>query len=203
MNFKRHSSDSDKRFFFKNSGRRFLTNITIQNTDNMKDRLIVKINQRHKFSNFWEPWTLKPYCETHRTASDTICFLKDAGHVFWFKTCPGKAIICKLLLELKKIRGTNFYIFDEIDLNNSKICAFDLFLLWVDLSCNWCFEKLYLSENGAPSFWKKSFVAITSVSLKIHVESRKWPPCPAPGAPGVAKSRRLRVKVQILSWTLA
>ena len=38
------------------------------------------------------------------------------------------------------------------------------------------------------------FVAITSVSLRIKLESRKWPRCPAPGAPGVAKSGRARVK---------
>ena len=158
----------------------------------MKDWLIVKINQRRKFSNFSAPWTLKSYCETHRTAIDTICFLKDAGDDFWFKTCPGKAITCKLLLELKQIKGTNFYIFEEIDLSNSKICAFDLFLLCVDLSCNLCYEYLYLLENGAPCFWKKLSVAITSVSLKIHVESRKWPPSPAPGAQGFSLSLRSR-----------
>ena len=32
------------------------------------------------------------------------------------------------------------------------------------------------------------------MSLKTHLESKKWQALPAPGAPGVAKSGRLRVK---------
>ena len=59
------------------------------------------------------------------------------------------------------------------------------FLLWADLSCNSCFEKVCLSENGARYFWKKAFVAIISMSLKIDLESRKWQSLPGPGAPGL------------------
>ena len=35
---------------------------------------------------------------------------------------------------------------------------------------------------------KKAFVAITSVSLKMELESRKWQPLPATDAPVVAES---------------
>ena len=71
----------------------------------MKDQLTIKNNQRHKFSNFRAPWTLKSYCETHRIASDSVWFLKDAGNIFLFKTCSEKAITCILLSEFKKSKA--------------------------------------------------------------------------------------------------
>ena len=79
-------------------------------TNNMKDQLTIKNNERHKFSNFGESWTLNFYCETHRIVSDTICFLKNAGSVFWFKASLGEAITCEQLLKFIKIKDTNFYI---------------------------------------------------------------------------------------------
>ena len=97
--------------FFKNSGQRFLIDTTIRNTNNIEDRLTIKKNQRHKFLNFWEPSALKSYCQTHRIESDIICFLEDAGNVFGFNTCSEEAKTCKLLSELKKIKGTNFLYF--------------------------------------------------------------------------------------------
>ena len=60
--------------------------------------------------NFGEPWTLKSYCETHRSENDTICFMKDAGNVFWFKPSFGEAITCKQLSKFIKIKGTTFLI---------------------------------------------------------------------------------------------
>ena len=72
-------------------------------------------------------------------------------------------------------------------------CAFDYLKWWANLSSYSCFEFLCLLENAARFFWKKAFVAITSVSLKIKLESRKWQLLPASGAPGVAKSWRPRV----------
>ena len=58
--------------------------------------------------------------------------------------------------------------------------------------------NFYICQKTVPAiFEKKPCVDITSVSLKIHLESRKWPHCPAPGAPGVAKSRRSRVNYLI------
>ena len=55
--------------------------------------------------------------------------------------------------------------------------------------------NIYICQKTVPAiFEKKVFVAITSVSLRIKLESRKWPRCPAPAAPGVAKSGRARVK---------
>ena len=57
----------------------------------------------------------------------------------------------------------------------------------------------YVCQKTAPAiFEKKAFVTITTVSLTIHLESRKWPPCPVPGAPGLMqlggdiKDRRLQ-----------
>ena len=41
--------------FFKNSGQRFRTNNTIQNMNYMKDKVTIKNNQRHKYSNFRAP----------------------------------------------------------------------------------------------------------------------------------------------------
>ena len=44
----------------------------------------------------------------------------------------------------------------------------------------------HVCQKTVPAiFEKKAFVAITSVALKIKLESRKWPRCPAPGAPGL------------------
>ena len=68
--------------FFINSGHRFLTDITIQNTNNMKDRLKIKNNQRHKFSNFEEPCTLNSYYEKPRCHTNTRFLLKNAGNDF-------------------------------------------------------------------------------------------------------------------------
>ena len=70
-------------------------------------------------------------------------------------------------------------------LKNLKICAFDFFY------CEPIFDVIRISnscvyQKTLPAiFEKKAFVAFTSVSLKIHLESRKWPRCPAPGAPGL------------------
>ena len=86
----------------------------------MKDQLTIKNNQRHKFSNLGEPWTLKSYCETHRMVSDTICILKDAGNVFLFKATFGEAITCEQLSKFIKIKGTNsiylYFLANALDL---------------------------------------------------------------------------------------
>ena len=66
--------------------------------------------------------------------------------------------------------------------------SFMLFVFW----------KVVSVRKRRPLFLKKkAFVAITSVSLKIHVESRKWPPCPAPGAPGLREKWRQKVIVNL------
>ena len=151
----------------------------------MKDRLIVKINQRHKFSNCWGLFHQKyrNSCLWFFSILKAVYKLWLSRDMFWIKKrvphlSENKS--CHLQFCESRNKASKFKV-----LKNLKICAFDLFLLWVDLSCYPCFELLCLSENGARYFWKKAFVAITTVSLKIHLESRKWPPCPVPGAPGL------------------
>ena len=44
----------------------------------------------------------------------------------------------------------------------------------------------FVHQKTVPTiFEKKAFAAITYVTLKIQLESRKWQPLPAPGAPGL------------------
>ena len=150
-------------FFFKNSGRRFLTDTAFQNTNNMKDRLIVKINQRHKFSNCWGLFHQKyrNSCLWFILILKAVYKLSLSQDMFWIKKRRphiSKNKSCHLQFCESYKKTSKFKV-----PKNLKICAFDLFLQWVDLSCYSCFEKLYLSENGAPYFWKKAFV-----------ESRKW-----------------------------
>ena len=47
--------------------------------------------------------------------------------------------------------------------------------------------NFYVGQKTVPAiFEKKAYVAITSVSLKIELESRKWQLLPGPGAPGLS-----------------
>ena len=112
-------------FFFKNSGQRFLRDSFIKSTNNTKVRHAIKINLRHKFSHFWEPWTLKSYCENYRIVSDTICFWKNAGNVFWFNASFEEAISCEMLSKFIKIKGTNFYLSIFLD-KCSRLDFFDM-----------------------------------------------------------------------------
>ena len=55
-------------------------------------------------------------------------------------------------------------------------------------------KGFFICQKTVPAiFEKKAFVAITSVALKIKLESRKWPRCPAPGAPGLRYSFRNKI----------
>ena len=87
--------------------------------------------------NFGEPWTLKSYCETHRSENDTTCFMKDAGNVFWFKQIFGQAITCKQHSKFIKIKGTTFLIsiffgkFSRLDFSIWNFsCIQNRLLLW-------------------------------------------------------------------------
>ena len=59
-------SEKRQKLFFKNSGHRFLTDISIQYINNMKNRLTIKNNQR---TNFRRLLSLKSYCKTLKSRS--------------------------------------------------------------------------------------------------------------------------------------
>ena len=77
----------------------------------MKDRLTIKYNQRHKFSNFGEPCTLNSYCQKPRCHTNTRFLLKNAGNNFWFDLCYHEAVLCTIFSQFQKNEGTIFRIF--------------------------------------------------------------------------------------------
>ena len=49
-------------------------------------------------------------------------------------------------------------------------------------------------------FWRKAFVSITSVSLKMDLESRKWSHLPTLGAPGLSD---FPVNERLVEWAFS
>ena len=62
-----------------------------------------------------------------------------------------------------------------------------LFVFWIFISV----------RKRCPLFMKKAFVAITSVSLKIKLESRKWQLLPASGAPVLRRADAPELKMAV------
>ena len=88
----------------------------------MKDRLTIKNNQRHKFSNFGEPCTLNSYCEKPRCHTNTRFLLKNAGNDFWFDLCYHEAVICKIFSQFQKNKGKISHLFQLIENSYRLFC---------------------------------------------------------------------------------
>ena len=82
--------------------------------------------------------------------------------------------------------------------NSKKIVP--LMLLIVSGSIMWLFFNCLCQQWLPAIFWRKAFVAITSVSLTMDLESRKWSHLPTLGAPGLSD---FSVNERLVEWAFS